>query len=73
MATERAATGTATDRFGIVESYHDASGRLHATPAATRAAILAAMGVGTGEAQAQTSPHWHDAGRGAGFWQPQVH
>jgi 4-alpha-glucanotransferase len=34
----------ATDRWGIDDSYHDAQGKRHLTPAATRAAIRAAMG-----------------------------
>ncbi|HVR64198.1 MAG TPA: 4-alpha-glucanotransferase [Polyangia bacterium] len=56
MTTARAATGAGTDLFGIAESYHDARGTLHATPPATRAAILAAMGVSRAEPAVPIAP-----------------
>ncbi|MEA2700204.1 MAG: hypothetical protein QOI66_4475, partial [Myxococcales bacterium] len=34
-----------TDRWGIVNSYHDARGTSHVTRPATRAAIVAAWGL----------------------------
>jgi len=46
MSTASAAAEKATDEFGIADSYYDAAGKLHRTPEATRAAILAAMGEG---------------------------
>jgi 4-alpha-glucanotransferase len=39
-----------TDRFGISDRYHDTQGRTHVTSPETRAALLAAMGIGTEEA-----------------------
>ena len=40
----------ARDRFGIDDGYHDARGTAHVTTPETRAALLAAMGIGAEEA-----------------------
>ena len=39
----------ARDRFGIDDGYHDARGTAHVTTPETRAALLAAMGIGAEE------------------------
>jgi 4-alpha-glucanotransferase len=45
----------ARDRFGIDDGYHDARGTAHVTTPETRAALLAAMGIGAEEAAATES------------------